>query len=71
MSTARKVKREQETQERRALRDQLKDRSVVNYINQQVRVKEMQVYQRGLRDGMFYENQRIVEAGRNLTYETT
>lgn len=69
MSVSRKVRREREIQERRALRDQLKDQSVVNYITNQVKQGEMEVYQRGLRDGMFYENQRIVGAGRNLTYE--
>ena len=69
MSVSRKVRREQQIQERRALRAQLKDQSVVNYINNQVKHGEMEIYQRGLRDGMFYENQRIVGAGRTLTYE--
>lgn len=69
MSVSRKVRREQEIQERRALREQLKDQSVVNYITTQVKLGEMEIYQRGLRDGMFYENQRITQAGRNLTYE--
>jgi len=69
MSTARKVKKEQEIQEKRALRAQLKDQSVVNYITKQVNLGGMEIYQKGLKDGMFYENQRIVGAGRNLTYE--
>lgn len=69
MNVSRKVRREQEIQERRALRTQLKDQSVVNYITKQVHLGEMEVYQKGVRDGIFYENQRIVAAGRNLSYE--
>lgn len=69
MSVSRKMRREQEIQERRALRAQLKDQSVVNYITNQVKQGEMEIYQRGLRDGIFYENQRIVGAGRGLSYE--
>lgn len=68
MSVARKVKRERQIQERRALRVQLKDESVQNYIREQVDLECKRMFQSWMGFGAQVALNKIVHAADHLTY---